>query len=74
MLPKHTANNRNLKCVAGWELFMIISVLVLMIILPINLTSGNIDKLNGQAYDPESVSQYMYWLPAPPSPGSVCRV
>jgi len=53
---------------------MIISVLVLMIILPINLTSGNIDKLNGQAYDPESVSQYMYWLPAPPSPGSVCRV
>jgi len=53
----------------GWELMLMIGFLCLAIIMPINLTSGNVDSLMGAAYDPNSVSQYMYWLPPPPPPG-----
>ena len=47
-----------------------VSLLVCIIILPINITSGNVDDLMGAPYDPESVSQYMFWLPPPPPPGT----
>lgn len=58
----------------GWELMLMVGILCLVIIMPINITSGNVDDLMGAAYDPDSVSKYMYWIsppapPAPPAPG-----
>ena len=53
----------------GFETFAIVTILACAIILPINLTSGYVDDLMGQQYDPTKISQYMYWLPAPaPAP------
>jgi hypothetical protein len=53
----------------GWEIFLITTILVCAIILPINLTSNEVDKLmNVQAAPPGPVNPYTYWVPPPPPP------
>ncbi|KAL4515648.1 hypothetical protein Ndes2437B_g07075 [Nannochloris sp. 'desiccata'] len=53
----------------GWEIFLIATVLCCAIILPINLTSNEVDKLmNVQASPPGPVNPYTYWVPPPPPP------
>ena len=53
----------------GWETFMLISFVVLVIILPINLTNDTVDQLMAsQSLPPGPPSQYTYWISPPPPP------
>lgn len=49
-----------------WESFLVISFIVLVIILPINLTSDEVSKL--MTAPPTVASPYTFWIPPPPPP------
>lgn len=53
----------------GWETFLVVSLLTLIIILPINLTNNTVDQLMAtQAAPAGPVSPFTFWVPPPPPP------
>ncbi|KAL6782290.1 hypothetical protein ACKKBG_A06245 [Auxenochlorella protothecoides x Auxenochlorella symbiontica] len=53
----------------GMKLFFFVSIIVLVIILPINITGTEVDKLMELGSTPEATSEFTYWLNSPsPSP------
>ena len=51
---------------AAWETFVVVSLLVLAIILPINITNSTVDALMTAQAAPAQANAFTFWVPPPP--------